>query len=175
MNEIYDSTQPGAALPWYGLLVRSNCEQIASAALRGRGLNPFVPSYKMRRRWSDRLKEIEFPLFPGYVFCRLKVANRLPVLTAPGVKGIVGIGKAPAPIEESEIEAIRALVASGLQPHSYPFVHAGDRVKVHDGPLRGVEGVVTSFEGGQHLVVSITLLQRSLSVEIESSWVRRAA
>jgi len=175
MNGIYESPQRGTALPWYGLHVRANCEQITSTALRGRGLNPFVPSYKMRRRWSDRLKEVELPLFPGYVFCRLNVANRLPVLTAPGVKGIVGIGKAPAPIEESEIEAIRAVVASGLQPHSYPFMHAGDRVRVHDGPLRGVEGVVTSLEGREHLVVSITLLQRSLSVEMEPFWVRRLA
>jgi transcription antitermination factor NusG len=159
-------------MPWYGLCVRSKSEQLSATALRGKGYDPFVPSYKARRRWSDRVKEIELPLFPGYVFCRLNTTNRLPVLTSPGVVGIVRIGKVPVPIEESEIEAIRAVVASGLASRPSPFPRTGDRVRVCSGPLRGVEGVVTRVDDRQSLVVSITLLQRAVAVKLDESWVR---
>jgi len=158
-------------LPWYGLRVRSRHEHVALTVLRGKGYDPFLPSAKVRRRWSDRVKETELPLFPGYVFCRLDTANRLPVLTAPGVVGIVGIGKTPQPIEEREIAAIRAVIKSGLSVRPWPFVHQGDRVRVDYGPLRGVEGVVTSADDGDRLVVSVTLLQRSIAVEMDPAWV----
>ncbi|MBZ5724631.1 MAG: hypothetical protein LAP87_06495 [Acidobacteriia bacterium] len=166
---------PGAnsgAHRWYGLRVKSNCEQVASTVLRGKGFDPFVPSYKVRRRWSDRLREVERPLFPGYVFCRLDLANRLPVLTSQGVVGIVGIGKSPAPIEDREMEAIRAVVTSGLPAQPCPFIHRGDRVRIGYGPLRGVEGVVASTEDRPQLVVSVGLLQRSVSVVLDPAWVR---
>lgn len=139
--------------------------------LRYKGYDPFLPSYKVQRRWSDRTKETELPLFPGYVFCRLDPANRLPVLTATGVVGIVGIGKTPQPIEEREIEAIRAVIESGLASRPWPFIHRGDRVRVEYGPLRGVEGYVTSADDGERLVVSVTLLQRSIAVELDPAWV----
>src|SRR5262249_50202860 len=145
------------ALPWFGLRVKSNFESVASAGLQGKGYEPFVPSYKVRRRWTDRVKIIALPLFPGYVFCRLNPANRLPVLTTPGVVGIVGIGNAPAAIEEREIQAIQAVIASGLPAQAWPFIHAGDKVRVERGPLRGVEGVVARVNDKQSLVVSVTL------------------
>jgi transcription antitermination factor NusG len=138
--------------------------------LRGKGYDPFLPSYRVKRHWSDRVKETELPLFPGYVFCRLDSQNRLPVLTATGVVGIVGIGKTPAPIEEREIEAIRAVIRSGLAARPWPFIHQGDKVRVEHGPLRGVEGVVTSADDGERLVVSVTLLQRSVAVEMNHGW-----
>ena len=159
-------------LPWYGVRVRSNHEQVASIVLSGKGYEPFAPSYKVRRRWSDRIKETEAPLFPGYLFCRLDSGNRLPVLTATGVVGIVGIGKTPAPIEEQEIESIRAVIKAGLPARPWPFIHQGDRIRVEYGPLRGVEGTVTSVEDQKRLlVVSVSLLQRSIAVEMDSAWV----
>jgi transcription antitermination factor NusG len=114
---------------------------------------------------------METLLFPGYVFCRLDCNNRLPVLTAAGVVGIVGFGKIPAPIEEREIAAIQAVIHSGLAAQPWPFIHQGDRVRVEYGPLRGVEGIVTSVEDRQRLVVSVSLLQRSIAVEMDTAWV----
>jgi transcription antitermination factor NusG len=171
MNRTCEFHADPGPLPWYGLRVRSKHEQIASAVLRGKGYDPFLPAYKVRRRWTDRVKETELPLFPGYVFCRLDPTNRLPVLTATGVVGIVGIGKTPQPIEEWEIEAVRAVIKSGLPARPWPFIHQGDKVRVEHGPLRGVEGVVTSADDGERLVVSVTLLQRSVAVEMDHAWV----
>src|SRR5712692_9825660 len=94
--------------PWFAVRVRSNHERTAAFHLRERGYEEFSPSYKIERRWSDRTKIIEKFLFPGYVFSRLDPHNRLPVLTAPGVIGVVGSGNTPCPIPDHEIENIRA-------------------------------------------------------------------
>jgi transcription antitermination factor NusG len=158
-------------LPWFALRVKSRHEQIASTVLSGKGYESFLPSYRIRRRWTDRIKETELPLFPGYVFCRMATADRLPVLMSTGVVGIVGIGKAPEPIEEREIATIRAVLQTGLAALPWPFVHPGDSVRVECGPLRGVQGVVESVKDHKRLVVSVTLLQRSISVELDPAWV----
>jgi transcription antitermination factor NusG len=138
------------------------------------GYHSFVPLYRVRRLWTDRIKDVELPLFPGYVFCRLDATNRLPVRTAPGVVGIVGTGRVPAPIEENEIEAIHAIIAARLAARPWSEVGTGDRVKIAYGPLRGIEGTVTNLNKREHLVVSITLLQRAISVELDETWVRPA-
>jgi len=159
------------SLPWYGVRVKSRHEHVAATVLKGKGYEPFLPSYRVRRRWTDRIKDTELPLFPGYVFCRIDVADRLPVLTSTGVVGIVGIGKTPEPIEEREIAAIWAVMRSGLPAMPWPFVHPGDSIRVESGPLRGVQGVVERFNDHQRLVVSVTLMQRSISVELDAAWV----
>ena len=114
--------------PWFALQVRNRYESFVAAHLGGRGYEWFLPLHKSRRRWSDRFKEIEQPLFPGYVFCRLDPFNRLPILTTPGVFLIVGIGKAPVPIHETEIAAIQATVKSGIASQPWPFLQIGQRV-----------------------------------------------
>src|SRR5271170_6118322 len=93
--------------PWFALRVRSNHEQVASLHLRSRGYEEFSPSYKEERQWSDRKKMTDQPLFPGYVFCRLNPNDRLPVLTVPGVMGMVGFGDGPASIPEEELGRVR--------------------------------------------------------------------
>ena len=82
-------------LPWYALRIQSRLASFASTTLRGKGYQEFLPLYRSRRRWSDRTKELELPLFPGYLFCQFDVNDRLPILTTPGVIGIVGFGKIP--------------------------------------------------------------------------------
>ena len=160
-------------LPWYGLRTRSKHEHVAATVLRGKGYEPFLPSYSVRRRWTDRIKDTELPLFPGYVFCRMDVADRLAVLTSTGVVGIVGIGKTPEPINEREIAAIWAVMRSGLPAMPWPFIHPGDCVHVESGPLRGVQGCVLSFDDHQRLVVSVSLMQRSISVRLDPAWVTK--
>ena len=157
--------------PWFALQVRSRYENIVTAHLGGMGYESFLPLYMCRRRWSDRFKEIECPLFPGYVFCRLNPLDRLPILMIPGVSLIVGMGKTPVAIDESEIAAIQSAVKSGLPSQPCPFVQIGQRVRIEHGPLCGLEGVLLDFRGRHRLVLSVTLLQRSIAVQVEDAWV----
>lgn len=160
---------PPSQHPWFALQTRSRHENAVAAQLQGRGYEPFLPLYKTRRRWSDRIKEIELPLFPGYLFCRLNPCNRLPVLVIPGVVQIVGIGKKPVPIDEEEISHIQTVVRSGLPRCSWPFLQIGQKARVEFGPLRGLEGILLNVKGHHRLILSITLLQRSVAVEVEES------
>lgn len=159
--------------PWFALRVRSKHERLASLHLRERGYTEFCPSYKAERQWSDRVKTTEQFLFPGYVFCQLDIQDRLPILTVPGVVDIVRFGTAILPIPEQEIEQVRTLVASGFLVTPWPFLEVGQRVTIEKGPLAGVEGLIVKAEEGKcRLVVSISLLQRSVSTEVERMWIR---
>jgi transcription antitermination factor NusG len=165
-------TEAGAAFPWFALRVRSNCEQVAALHLRERGFEEFAPTYKTERQWSDRKKQIDLPLFPGYVFCRMNPEDRLPVLTVPGTVGLVGFGKGPSAIPDHEIESIRTMFGSGLVVAPWPFLHEGQAVLIERGPLAGVEGILQEIKKTFRLVVSIRLLQRSVSAEIDRTWIR---
>jgi transcription antitermination factor NusG len=161
--------------PWYGVRVRSNFEQMVSAALRAKGYEEFLPLIKVRRRWSDRTRCMDQPLFPGYVFCRFDALRRVPVLEAPGVVGLIAFGKQLASIPEKEIAAVKAMLLSSLSVRPHPFLESGQKIRVVRGPLAGVEGVVVEIKKEFRLVASVTLLQRSVSVEIDHGWVSTAA
>ncbi len=162
----------GSALSWFAVRVRSNSERITVAHLRERGYDQFAPSYRSERRWSDRTKEIEQYLFPGYIFCRFDPRDRLPVLTAPGVVDLVGFGKTPERIPDQEIERVRRMVESGLLVTPYPFLDVGQPVLIERGPLTGLEGILVEAKGKHRLVISINLLQRSVSAEVDRQSVR---
>src|SRR5262245_45652712 len=115
---------------WYALHVRSRFEKVVSRNLRGKGYDEFLPLYRRPSRWSDRIKEIELPLFPGYVFCRFNPLDRLPILTIPGVNSVVGIGKNLIHVEESELNAVRDVLKSGSFCEPWPFLEVGQRVRV---------------------------------------------
>lgn len=159
------------SFPWFALRVRSNHENSVATILATKGYEWFLPQYMSRRAWSDRIKEIRLPLFPGYVFCRFDLYHRLPILKTPGIVNIVGIGKQPVPIDDSEITAIRTAIRSGLPSRPWPHLQIGQKVRVENGPLRGIEGLLMQFKGQYRLVLSVTLLQRSVSVEVEGAWV----
>lgn len=154
---------------WFALQVRTRHEAGLTTFLEGKGYECFLPAITSERRWSDRVKRVQNPLFPGYVFCRFNPQNRLPILTTPGVIQIVGYNRSPVPIEETEIAAIQALIASGLPSQPWPFLKAGDHVRIESGPLRGFEGLLLEFKGKHRLLLSITLLQRSVAVEIDTT------
>ena len=160
---------------WYALRVRSRHEDAVAKHLDARGLESFLPLYKSQRRWSDRFKEIEVPLFPGYVFCHFNVMNRLPILTIPGVVHVVGVGKIPAPIDESEIAAIQVAAKSGLPSEPWPSLCIGHKVRIEHGPLLGIQGILSGFRGHRRLVLSVTLLQRSIAVQVDEAWVQPIA
>ena len=157
---------------WFALQVRSNHEQAVQLALRTKGYTEFLPLYQKRSRWSDRIKDVELPLFPGYVFGRFTFNRRLPILTIPGVVRIVGIGRNPEPVDEAQIDAIRSLVTSGLPMVPWPFLKIGDRVLIERGSLTGIEGILVQTKSHCRVVMSVDLLQRSVGVEIERDWIR---
>lgn len=161
-----------APLPWFAVRVKSNYEKPVSAMLRGKGFEEFVPMYRSRRQWSDRIKMIDLPLFPGYLFCRLDLNRRLPLLTTPGFLYLVGQGKSPEPVDEREIAAIQAVVRSGLPAMPWPSIAVGEHVRLERGPLRGVEGVVARIADQHRIYVNATLLQRSVFVQVDPDWLR---
>jgi transcription antitermination factor NusG len=158
--------------PWFALHLRSNHEQVAGIHLRERGYEQFAPSYKVERRWSDRTKLMDQYLFPGYIFCRFNPNDRLPILTVPGVIDVVGFGKSPQQIPDVEIERVRRMVESGLPITPYPYLEVGQAVLIERGPLSGIEGILVEVKGRMRLVVSVNLLRRSVSAEVDRESIR---
>ena len=165
------STTP-ARWPWYAVRVKSNFEHVTASALEVRSLERLAPTYRTRRRWSDRVKEVDLPLFPGYVFCRFDIMDRLQVLSAPGVVGIVNFGKMFPTVDEAEIEAVRRILDSGVGCEPWNDLKSGCAMQILYGPLAGLTGCVIQVKSGYRLVVSVTLLQRSISVEIDRDWAK---
>ncbi len=162
----------GRGSPWFALQVRANHELRVANFLHCRGYDPFVPLYQCRRVWSDRIKTLDAPLFPSYLFCRLNIHDRLPVLITPGIIRIVGRKGQPQPVDEAEISAVRTLVTSGFPNQPWPFLRTGDRVHIEQGPLRGLDGILVEVRGVHRLILSVTLLERSVAVEIDSAFVK---
>ena len=139
--------------------------------MRNKGFEEFLPLYKSCHRWTDRFKSVESPLFPGYIFCRIDPNFRLPILTIPGALQFIGIGKVPVPIEDSEIAAVQNAVCSGLPAQPWEYLDVGQLVRLDDGPLAGLEGILIETRKQYRVLVSVSLLQRSVAVEIERNWV----
>ena len=160
-------TIPTAEEPWFVVTVKPQHELSAAAALESKGIEKLAPTYVTRRRWTDRVKKLTLPLFPGYVFCRGPVQARGSILCTPGVRGFVSFGRGPEPVPQNEISAILRLASSGqpLEPQAY--LRTGERVRVVDGPLRGLQGTLIECEGRARVAVGIEMLQRSVSVEID--------
>ena len=159
-------------LPWYAIRVRTGAEARLKTSLEQKGSEIFLPTWLDCRQYSDRIKKIQSPLFPGYLFCRLDVEKRLPILTTPGVESIVHIAGVPQPIEDSEIEAIQRAVNANLNAVPWPYLKSGDRVRVVFGSMSGVEGQLVTVKGKDRLVLSVEILQRSISFEIDRTWIR---
>jgi transcription antitermination factor NusG len=159
-------------LRWYAVRVRTRFEKIVENHLCDRGFEAFLPSFKVRRRWSDRIKTIEKPLFPGYLFCRTDLRSRLPIMTVPGFVDFVGFGTGPTPIEDCELDSLRMVTEKGQQYQPWPFSQVGQAVQVINGPLRGVHGIMVEMRNERHILVSVTLLQRSVLVDIDVADIR---
>ena len=157
----------GGTSRWYALYVRSRHEKVVESGLKGKGYCAFSPFYRTKRKRVDRIVAIDVPLFPGYVFCHFDSNKRLPILTTPGLVRIVGPGNGPEPVDDTEISSIRTLALSGHSVQPWPFLRSGQRIRLQAGPLIGAEGIFLRVKDEYHLVVSITLLQRAVSVVIE--------
>lgn len=156
---------------WYALHVRHQHERQIEKLLRFQGWDTLAPMYRSQRQWSDRVKEIELPIFSGYVFCQFSREQSRQVEDTPGVLQIVKFLGHPAAIEEREIAGIRAMVASKVRLTPWPYLKIGDRVRVDRGPLRGLEGTLLRGSEGARLVVGVELLQRSIAAEVDPEMV----
>lgn len=153
---------------WYAVQVKTRWEGSTAALLGGKGYQTFLPTHLVEKLWGrGASKGTLAPLFPGYVFCQFDPSVRLPILVTPGVIAVVGTGRVPVPVEDSEIETIQRVVSSGLQAKPWPYLEVGEQVRIQGGPLRGLQGILTSFKGVSRVVVSISLLSRSVAVEID--------
>jgi transcription antitermination factor NusG len=152
---------------WFALQVRTRWESSTALLLSGKGYPTLLPTYKANKRSNGRLREISAPLFQGYVFCRFDAQQRLPVLVTPGVISVVSSGRVPLPVDEAEIAAIETVVSSGIQAEPWPYLELGQKVRIESDALRGLEGILINFKGNQRIVVSVSLLRRSVALEID--------
>jgi len=158
---------------WYAIRVQSKFESVASEVLLSKGYEAFLPLYRSVRRWSDRKKTLQLPLFPGYLFCRFNPGDRmLPIITTPGVIGVISAGRTPLPIKDDEIVGLQLMLRSGVEPEPWPYLGCGAKVLIERGPLAGLEGIVVQNLSQWRVVVSVELLQRSVAAEIDRAWVR---
>jgi|HubBroStandDraft_1064217.scaffolds.fasta_scaffold94707_2 transcription antitermination factor NusG len=167
---LLDCTEkPLLAEHWYAVSVRPKHERMVTRHLEHQGLNHFLPFYRSMRRWKDRRKELDMPLFPGYVFVNLNLQDRLGVLRVPGVVQFVTFQGQPATVPDSEIRALESSLSSGLRPLPHPYLRQGRKVRVKSGPLVDSEGIMVRRKEGFRLVLSINLLMRSVMLEVDEA------
>jgi len=165
--------EPNQEQTWLALTAKHQHEPTVARLLSAKGFEVFQPKYTEIRRWKDRNKTIQLPLFPGYVFFSGQVERRVEVLSTPGVFSIVSFGNNAAEINKDEIDAIRRACENRLAVYPHPFLTVGDHVRVMQGPLAGVSGILQKQKDACRLVLSIELLGRSAAVEIDAASVER--
>ena len=169
-------TNPGADnLRWFALQVRTRWEHSTAVLLSGKGYQTLLPTYQTKKRWNGRVKQMSAPLFPGYVFCQFDALKRLPILITPGVISVVGRGRVPFPVNDGEIAAIQTIVASGFQAEPWPYLEVGQKIRIEGDSLNGLEGILIQFKGNNRIIVSVSLLRRSVALEIDRDCVRPVA
>jgi transcription antitermination factor NusG len=166
---------PGEGSSWWAIYTRHQHEKTVADMLVTKGFDVFLPLYESVRRWKDRKKMLELPLFPCYVFVRGNFHNKLQVVTTPGVHMILYRGENVAVIPETEMQAIRTVIEGRFRVEPHPFLKCGDRVRVMRGSLEGVEGILTRKKNLVRLVLSVDMLAQSVAVEVNASDVEPVA
>lgn len=152
---------------WYAVRVKTRYEESVAKQIRFRGCEILLPTRIERRRWSDRIKAVSTALFPSYVFCRFQYRHKLLIQTVPGVLGIVSFSPEGTPVENDEIDSLRILTTTGRRISNCAYVQTGRKVTITDGPLRGIIGIFEGQDRCGRLIVSVTLLARSIRVGLE--------
>ncbi|MGE5205050.1 MAG: transcription termination/antitermination protein NusG [Chlamydiota bacterium] len=159
---------------WYVLHTLANHEKRVAQHMQQLEIEHFLPLYRSVRRWSDRKKELQLPLFAGYVFVHTRLRERLRILQAPGVVQLVSFQGKPAAVAETEIEFLRGTLRGGVCVEPYPYLKLGRRVRVHSGPLAGIEGFLADRKGRLRVVLSLDLIQRSIAAEVAADEIEPA-
>jgi transcription antitermination factor NusG len=152
---------------WYAAYTCANHEKRVSIQLTERAVEHFLPLYESLRRWKDRRMKLQLPLFPGYVFVRLALQDRLQVLRVPGVAKLVGFNGTPAELPLEEMETLQASLANGVRAEPHPYLSAGRHVRVKAGPLAGLQGILVKRKNKTRIVVSVELIKRAMAVEFD--------
>jgi transcription antitermination factor NusG len=171
LNAEHKQHGPAIAAPrWYAVQTRSNFERRVTGELAARGLETFYPTIREVHRWKDRRKEVDVPIFPGYLFTRIvdNPSIRLQVLRTAGAVRILGYGAEIEPVPDIEIESIRKLLESRARFYAHPFLREGAWVRVRRGALEGVEGRLIRMKAGARLVLSVEMLSKAVATEIDS-------
>jgi transcription antitermination factor NusG len=159
---------------WYAIYTRSRHEKVVAEELWRRDIEVFLPLRNVVSKWKDRKKEVQFPLFPGYLFANVIMRDRrLDILKVPSVVRIIGFQDRPEPIPDDQIVAVKTLVFSELPYDPFPDMAVGDRVRVRRGPLRGLEGMLVEKKSRYRFVISVDLIQQAVSCEIDSADVEK--
>jgi transcription antitermination factor NusG len=154
---------------WYAAYTCANHEKRVAQQLSVRSVEHFLPLYESVRRWKDRRVQLQLPLFPGYVFVRMALRDRLQVLEIPSVARLVGFNGAPTPLPDGEIEALKAGLAGGVRAVPHPYLKVGRRVRITSWPFEGLEGILIRRKNGLRFVISLDLIQRSILLDVEAS------
>jgi transcription antitermination factor NusG len=154
---------------WYAAYTCANHEKRVAQQLSVRSVEHFLPLYESVRRWKDRRVQLQLPLFPGYVFVRLALRDRLQVLEIPSVARLVGFNGTPTPLPDGEIEALKAGLEGGVRAMPHPYLKVGRRVRVRSGPLAGMAGILVRRKGSFRVVISVEAIQRSVAVEMDAT------
>jgi len=163
------AAQPYCEPRWYAAYTRANHERTVAEQLTQREVENFLPQYESLRRWKDRRVRLQLPLFPGYVFVRLPLIERLRVQQIPGVVQLVGFGGTPTEVPENELQQVREALTRGLHAEPHPFLRTGRRVRVRSGPLAGLEGILVRRKNRVRFIVSIELILKSVAVEVDEA------
>lgn len=165
---------PDAGSAWYALCVSTRKEVFTSNHLQAREIETLCPTYRVTRVYESKRIVANLPLFPSYVFARLDIGQQPVLRTVPGVLGIVGFSDGPIPVDPLEIAALRAVMLAGLLCEPIDFLRAGQRVRIKSGPFAGHEGVLKRIRGANRFVISVSLLQRSIAVEVPAELLEAA-
>jgi transcription antitermination factor NusG len=162
---------------WFAFRVRPRHEKQVSIALREKGFVEFLPLYKSKRRWADRTKVVEMPLFPDYIFCSITRKSIVPVLMTSGIIDVVRAGSNPMPADNAEIEALQQTVRVNVPMESWPYtdVDEAGSFSILRGPLAGLRGILVEVRNSQRLILSVNLLRRSVLVEVHPEWISPCA
>ncbi len=157
---------------WIVVRSKPRSEKVAHNELVKKNIESYLPLLKERRKWSDRKKWVEFPLFSSYLFARIDIKDSIFVLQTQGVNTIVKFGKQIAIVQNSVIEAIRLAMEGGYELEPVEYFVEGNIVEVVAGPMKGVKGIVAKLKGQNRLIIKIDAIQQALSIQIESKFIR---
>ncbi len=168
-NSLAGGQQLASAGDWYALYTFPRHEKRVAEQIERRSFTSYLPVYRSVRKWKDRRKELELALFPGYVFVRMDLEDRLKILQLPGVVRLVCFNGRPAAIAAEEIEALRSRLSRGQKIEPHPYLRTGRRVRVRSGPMEGLEGIVVRRKDRCRIVFSLDLIKRSVAVELDEA------
>ncbi len=151
---------------WFALQVKCRYEKFTANVVSQKGFEVFAPTYATETKQRIHKQELELPLFPGYVFARFEAVRRLPILTTPGVYAIVGYGKTPVSIPDSEVLAIRNATTAQMKVEPCSYLNVGTAVRITKGPLIDREGILLENRSGCYVVLSVSTIERSVRVHV---------